>query len=135
MTDQVQLLAWNPSAYDLVSEWWRGHKQEPVPLGLLPCYGALAVDDEGEPRVASWYTLDPVNQVAHLDWLVTNPSNTIGQTKRYALALLDFLIASATEDGAIIMYAQARHPWLCDQAAKVGFERIGPPNFPMGRAL
>lgn len=135
MTYACHMEGWDSARYPMLCNWWKGHGRDPVPLEMLPCYGALALDENDVPRVAAWFSLDPVNQIAHLDWLVSNPHNDIRKTRAYGLALLSFLADCAKEEGALWIFAQVAHPWLAKQAGQVGYVELQREQVMIGKRL
>ena len=103
-TSEVHFWPWDHALhYNLVAEWWEGHEMDPVPANLLPCHGAIVVDEDFEPRGSAWYIIDPVNQQAYLSWLVSNPENPL--TRRLASALYQEIARLAAEQGAVRLHA------------------------------
>lgn len=118
--EQATYEEWDHSKhYDMVASWWRGHESDPPPPGLLPCYGVVIYDSRPEPRCAGWFSYDPVNQVAHLDWFVANPE--IPLCLKYGLALFQCLRSWANSLQATVIFCQCPDPRMADAAQRAGF--------------
>lgn len=92
--------------YHMVNDWHKAHRDN-VPLleTLLPPDGFI-VQEDGEDIGAVWCYFANNIGVAHVEFLIMRPGNSLGQSKRATKALVDFLWLHASRNnyGALIFH-------------------------------
>lgn len=106
--------------YQLACEWWKGHDWNPIPRAALPKTGRVALL-LGRPVAVGWiYQTDSV--IAHLEWIVRDPSILPADAAAPLAALIDSLCSAARNFGAQLVYTTARNASLLAKLKDAGFE-------------
>jgi hypothetical protein len=92
------------SDYDLVCEWWRGHKRAPIPVTFLPACGFIAEDSSG-PLAAVWLFFETSTPICFIGQAVTRPKLMLGEAVAALLALVKESKRQAVLSGALVMMA------------------------------
>lgn len=105
--------------YETVCSWWKQHKWDVVPTGLLPKHGIVIYDGD-TPAAAGWvYSTD--SKICWIEWIVVNP--TLKRNIRGAAIeeLIEALQALAKELGFLVAFTSVRVPRLIKRLELKGF--------------
>lgn len=91
------ILLYQEDFYETLSEWWRGHGQEPPPQGLLGSLGAVWMDGP-EPVAAAFGWMSATNTTGIILFPVTNPAAPPLKAGRAIIKTIDFLEKHLHED-------------------------------------
>lgn len=113
----MDIQEFNPTNhYEMVSEWWKGHKWPVLPLDLLPVDGLIIED-----TCAAWIYFSNT-PVAWLGWPVGNPA-TPGKPVYEGLELIiNHMRLLAKQRGAKVIMGFAKHKGLLALYEKLGCE-------------
>lgn len=84
--------------FHMIDGWHRAHGSGPLAETLLPPDGFIAQED-GRDVAAVWCYFAIGIGVGHVEWLISAPGLSVGQTKRATKALVDFLWLHAGQNG------------------------------------
>ena len=105
----MDIIPYDPAAHaDLVTAWWRHHRDNVLQLNMLPPVGVVAVDDSG-PCAALWLHLSVNIGVAFLENPVARPGLRLVESRRIFLLLLEVLesVALTHDYGVIVVHPSA----------------------------
>ena len=130
---------WNRKQdYDMLLEWWRGHKCDPltiVPNYRLPPSGWIVEDDDGNPVCITWlYYFEHVSG-AMLGNVLTDPDADI--TIRYQALDLLFLRVTTEADriGCDIIFGVTTREGIFRKAKRYGFVKLAKHSVEFQREL
>lgn len=110
------------SDYQTIEGWWKGHGWDAVPLAMLPAMGMVAMNDD-TPAAAGWVYLDNSTGVGMLEWIVSNPANTMKVSAVALARLVDCLRNAAREIGYGVILGSCRQESLARLMEREGFQR------------
>lgn len=118
---------WSTDDYPLIRAWYAARNLEPWPAEMIPVYGAFVRSDDDEQRKAcGWYALDAVNGLAFLFDVVSNPRNSLAESRHYIAMLVAMLQTDARGKGAFAMMSVTEHRALAVEAEKRNLFRADP---------
>lgn len=113
---------YSPDDYPTIEAWWRGHDGEPVPEEWLPTLCAFAVDPADGRKVAFMALyMDNSVGVCFPNWLVTDPANTVAQSRRGFAAVDRYLRAQAHDEGYHLAFANVHSAVMVPEAESRGY--------------
>jgi hypothetical protein len=121
MASEFQVREFNPFAdYEMVCEWWVGHRKEPIPLELLPECGIVAHAGDDD-LMAGWVYFDTTTPVCFASHLVSRPKLPLLATLKASEAICRKAKELALHQGAQVMQMYAP-PGIARQATRrMGF--------------
>lgn len=108
--------------YEQVSEWWKGHGWDAVPLQILPKLG-IVVSDNGMDICAVWLYMDNSVGVCMLEWFVANPDATGRQVYKCEKLAQKFMEERALEMDYGVMMTTCKQESLARVHEKNGYLR------------
>lgn len=108
--------------YQLLEGWWRGHGRSPIPETIFPPDGVV-VRRDGEDVAAAFLYLAVGIGVCFVEWLVTRPGQTPGQSRSAINHALEYFRSRASSMDYGAMFCTTAEP-LAREAEKSGFQRI-----------
>lgn len=110
---------WDSELYPIVEEWYRARRLEPIPKESLPCYGFF-ITSEGRRKACVWYCVDSINRLAFLFDLVSDPANTLAESRFFVGRSIYQAQIDAQRLGAAAMVTVTPHAGLAREAERLG---------------
>jgi len=110
----------NADDHPWLSQWYEAHDFSAPPLGILPPYGIISVDESDTPMAAGFlYKSD--GGIAWLEWLVSNPEVKPLAAAKHLKRVIGHMKSQAVLYGYNVVFTSMHHRGLIKLMQRCGF--------------
>ncbi len=99
----------------MLTEWWKGHKWEVMPLDMLPPTGFIV------GNICAGFIYKTDGKLNMFEWVVSDPTSSKEDRAQALDILIDAVLEESQRDGAKIVFTSVQHPRLIERYKKQGF--------------